>query len=63
MRTLNLDSFNELLDDTDIKSRVKSELKFIKSTEDLPDDWSDYELISVSDRTNNKGVLLLEPEY
>ena len=62
MHTLDLDSFNELLKNTDIKSRVKSELKFVKSTEGLANDWSDYELISISDRTNNKGILLLEPD-
>ena len=62
MRTFTQDSFAELLKTADIKPRLKSELKFIKSTEDLLDDWSEYELIAISDRTNDKGILLLEPE-
>jgi hypothetical protein len=62
MHTLDLDSFNELLKVADIKPRIKSELKFIKSTEHLPEDWSNYELIAISDRTGDKGVLLLEPD-
>lgn len=62
MRTFTQDSFVELLKTADIKPRLKSELKFVKSTEDLLDDWSEYEVIAISDRTNDKGILLLEPE-
>ena len=62
MRTLDQNSFAELLKMADIKPRIKSELKFIQSTEGLLKDWSDYELIAISDRTNDKGILLLEPE-
>jgi hypothetical protein len=62
MRKLNLDSFTELLKYTDLKSRVKSELKFTKSVEGLPENWSDFELVAISDRTDNKGILLLEPD-
>lgn len=62
MRTLDLDSFNALLKNSDIKPRIKRELKFVKSTENLMEDWSHYELVAISDRTNDKGVLLLEPD-
>jgi hypothetical protein len=62
MRTITLASFNELLKNADVKSRMKSELKFIKSTELMGDDLNEYELLAVSDRTGDKGVLLLQPE-
>lgn len=62
MHTLSLDSFNEILKNADIKPRIKNELKFMKSIDDLPADWSNYELLSISDRTGDKGVLLLEPD-
>lgn len=62
MHTLTQDSFAELLKIANIKPRIQSELKFTKSIAGLLDDWSEYELIAISDRTNSKGVLLLEPE-
>ena len=61
MRTLDQDSFNDLLKHTTIKPRIISELKFVKSVENLAEDWSNYELLSITDRTNEKGILLLEP--
>lgn len=62
MRTLNFNSFNEIIKTVHVKPRLRSQLKFIKSTEVFPDDWSSFELIAISDRTGDKGVLLLEPE-
>ena len=62
MRTLHLDAFNQLLKVADLKPRIKSELKFVKSTESMPDDWSDTELLAISDRTEDKGALLLQPD-
>jgi hypothetical protein len=62
MRTVSQDAFNEILSRADITPRLKRELKFVKSVDALTDDWSQYELVAISDRTNNKGVLLLEPE-
>ena len=62
MHTLNLDSFNEIIKAVHIKPRLKAELKFVKSIEGYDEDWSDYELIAISDRTNDKGVLLLQPD-
>jgi hypothetical protein len=45
---------------TQVKPRLKSELKFIASAESLSDeDWSDRELLSISDRNGNNGVLLV----
>ena len=61
MKTLDKDTFDKLLELANIKLRVKRDLKFVNNTSHLPDDWSDYELIAVSDRTSNAGVLLLQP--
>lgn len=61
MRTLNQNSFEEVMDKANIKSRLKTELKFTKSIENLSDDWAEYELLAIKDRTNDRGILLLEP--
>ena len=62
MRTLSQDSLNALVKETSIKPRVVSELKFAKSVENLLSDWSNYELVAIFDRTNEKGILLLQPD-
>lgn len=62
MKTLTQDEFNKILQQVDIKPRLKKELKFVSSTSHLSDDWSPYELIAITDRTGDKGVLLLQPE-
>jgi hypothetical protein len=61
MRTLTQSDFDELMKHTGIKTRLVAELKFVKSTEALANEWSDYELLSIQDRTGDKGVLLLQP--
>ncbi|MEO5950201.1 MAG: FBP domain-containing protein [Candidatus Saccharimonadales bacterium] len=63
MRTLNQEEFNNVLKNIDIKTRLKSELKFVSSTSQLNSDWSNYELVAITDRTGNKGLLLLEPDH
>lgn len=60
MRTITQKDFDEILKNSDLKPRAKSELRFVKSVAAISDDWSDYELVSISDRTNDKGVLLVE---
>lgn len=62
MRTLSQDDFSAALTGVDMQSRLKNELKFHKSVEALPGDWSDYELIAITDRTGRKGILLLQPD-
>ena len=62
MKTLSHKEFDHILQQVDIKPRLKKELKFISSTSHLAGNWSDYELIAIADRTGNKGVLLLQPE-
>lgn len=60
MKKLNLDTFNELIANAAIKPRLKNELRFINSTENLSDkEWEERELLAVSDRNGNKGVLLV----
>lgn len=61
MRTLDHELFTTIVQQADIKPRVKKELKFVSSTTQLAADWSDYELLFISDRTGDKGILLLQP--
>ena len=61
MKTLNAQTFNHILKQADIKPRFKKELRFVSSVRGLADDWSEYELISITDRTGDAGVLLLQP--
>ena len=59
MQRLTLEMFNELLANSTIKPRLKKELRFVTSTEHLSDeDWDESELIAVTDRSANKGVLV-----
>lgn len=60
MKQLSLDQFNDLLNESGVKPRLKQELRFVTNTEHLsPQDWADTELLAVRDRSGNKGVLLL----
>jgi hypothetical protein len=60
MRKLTLSTFNELIAESSIKPRLKSELRFINSTEHLSDEeWEERELLAITDRNGNKGVLLV----
>lgn len=61
MRTLDFLRFDELLAKSAVQPRLKQELKFETSSASLPDDWSDFELIAIADRTQTKGVLLVQP--
>lgn len=61
MKTFSQEDFNSLLQMADIKPRLKRELKFVSSTANLADDWADYELVTITDRTGDRGVLLLQP--
>jgi hypothetical protein len=62
MKTLDQDAFMTLLQQADIKPRLKKELKFVSSTAQLAADWSGYELVFIADRTGDKGILLLQPD-
>jgi hypothetical protein len=63
MRTINQESFGELIKKANIKPRLKRELRFVASTANMaPEDWLERELMNITDRTGVKGVLLLEPD-
>lgn len=63
MKALNLEEFNQLIARAQLKPRLKRELRFINSTSAMTDvDWHEAELVSITDRTGNKGVLLLAPD-
>lgn len=63
VRIINQKQFGELIGKVTLKPRLKRELRFISSTENIaPEDWQYCELMPITDRTGVKGVLLLEPE-
>jgi len=60
MKKLTLETFNELIAQAGIKPRLAKELRFVQSTENLSDEeWADRELLKITDRNDNKGVLLV----
>jgi hypothetical protein len=61
MITLDREEFDALLAQVAIKPRLKKELKFVTSVAQLSKDWSNYELISIADRTGDSGLLLMQP--
>lgn len=56
MQTLNREQFAELLQQANVKARLRRDLRFAPET---ITDW-DIELLAVADRTGDKGVLLIE---
>lgn len=61
MRKITQELFLKLLDDAAIRPRVKREVRFTTSVGHLDDEaWARTELLPVSDRAGNKGVLLLQ---
>lgn len=63
MKKLTLEDFNYLLENTPMKPRLKREIRFIPSTQNITDqDWLDYEMLAVTDRSGNKGVLVINIE-
>ena len=63
MKRLSLEEFNQLISETKIKPKLKKEIRFIASTSKMTaEDWSKRELLSVTDRGGNRGVLILAPD-
>lgn len=63
MKALDLKQFNQLIEQAQIKPRLKRELRFITSTSGMTqEDWQESELLTITDRTGNKGVLLMAPD-
>lgn len=61
MKQLTQDEFNEVMNQASIRPRVKREVRFAQSTSGLSDEeWHETELLAVSDRAGNRGVLLLD---
>jgi len=61
MHILTQPQFDELMTQASIRPRMKREVRFAQSVGALsPDAWRDSELLAVSDRAGNKGVLLLD---
>jgi len=61
MKKLDLAQFNELIAASVVKPRLKKELRFTSSVEHLSDqDWNTFELLAITDRSGNKGVLVVE---
>ncbi|MES2630801.1 MAG: FBP domain-containing protein [Patescibacteria group bacterium] len=60
MKKITLDEFNELLAQTTIKPRLRKELRFVNSTESMSnEEWTDRELLNITDRSGNNGVLIV----
>lgn len=61
MKAFTLNTFNQLLHQTSLKPRIKSELRFTTSTQHITkEEWDDLELLAITDRTGVKGILLLQ---
>lgn len=61
MKKLTLNQFNDMLELSVVKPRLKRELKFTASTSQVADeDWEGLELLSVKDKSGNKGVLIVD---
>lgn len=61
MRKITQDLFQQILDESAIKPRAKREVRFASSAAGMDDAiWEQTELIPISDRSGNKGVLLME---
>ncbi len=64
MKILTHEIFNRLVAEAEnIKPRLKRELRFVTSVSRMADeDWLNAELVAVTSRDGNKGVLLLSPD-
>lgn len=61
MHILTQSQFDELMNQASIRPRMKREVHFMQSVGTLsPEVWADTEVLAVSDRSGNKGVLLLD---
>lgn len=63
MKILSPEEFNQIIAQAPIKPRLKQELRFTTSVSNMtPDDWNDTELLCITDKSGNKGILLLAPD-
>jgi hypothetical protein len=60
MKRIDLQEFSIYLDEAGIKKKLKNELKFIQSTEDMgDDDWSYRELLAIPTKNDKRGILIV----
>lgn len=60
MRQLTQETFQQLLEQASIRPRIKREVRFISSMARLSDDdWAETELLTITDKAGNKGVLVM----
>lgn len=61
MQKITQETFQRLLDEAAIKPRIKREVRFTTSVAHLDDEaWERTEILPITDRAGNKGVLLLQ---
>jgi len=61
MKKLTQESFSQLLEAAHIRPRIKREVRFTTSVSHLDDEaWGRTEILPISDRAGNKGVLLIQ---
>lgn len=61
MKKLTADIFNELITKSTAKPRLRRELRFTTSVEHIRDEqWKNLELVSITDRSGNTGVIIIE---
>lgn len=63
MRSLTQEQFNYYVKQAKIKPKLVQELRFMASASHLSDvDWQSSEMVAITDRSGNKGVLLIAPD-
>lgn len=61
MLSLTQNTFQDLLNRAPLRARMKREVRFASSVAHLAEDeWAQTELLAISDRSGNRGVLLLQ---
>lgn len=60
MLLITQESFQDLLNQAPIRAKAKREVRFASSAAQLSEnEWADRELVAVTDRSGNKGILLM----
>jgi hypothetical protein len=63
MKKISLEEFNDLLVSSALKPRLIKELRFVASSDAISDEtWLDAEMVSITDRSGRKGVLVIDTE-
>ena len=63
MITIDAEQFRRIIDASIVKPRLKRELRFVPSTENMSEsDWAQTEMIAIKDRSGNNGVLIVSLE-